>query len=251
MRVAIVGGGIAGALLGWRLTGGTDRVDVEVFAGARPGAADATGASGGLVRGYEADATACRLAAESLAELLGSATLQEWSDYREVGSVYLASSGTDPTAALAIIEDVLPGSTATELPGRYPIRGFRSGTVGIVERRAGYLSPARLRATVLARINAAGAVVHDIDVAGVTPDPAVRLADGSERQFDLVVVAAGAWSARLLAGAEGGPGPPPGRAACGRNGSSTTCTRSARPVSARSSTRPAASTAGPPRTVRC
>jgi glycine/D-amino acid oxidase-like deaminating enzyme len=100
MRVAIVGGGIAGALLGWRLTQVTDRVDVEVFAGGRPGAADATGASGGLVRGYESDAVACRLAAESLAELVGSPTLREWSDYREVGSVYLAAAGTAPAALI-------------------------------------------------------------------------------------------------------------------------------------------------------
>jgi glycine/D-amino acid oxidase-like deaminating enzyme len=206
MRVAIVGAGIAGALLGWRLTGGADRVDVEVFAGRRPGAADATGASGGLVRGYETDPVACRLAAESLAELLGSTMLRDWSDYRQVGSIYLAHATTDLSDALVTMADLLPRSavaaTGAELAGRCPLRGLPAGTVGIVERRAGYLSPARLRAAVLARINAAaGAVVHDIDVAGVTPQPAVRLVDGTERHFDTVVVAAGAWSARLLTGA--------------------------------------------------
>lgn len=205
MRVAIVGGGIAGALLAWRLTAHTRPASLEVFLGDRAGAADATGASGGLVRAYETDPQACRSAAESLAELLGSATLRAWSDYREVGSVYLTSAAVNPTVALDTIEDLLPRSASTasvaELAGRSPFRGLPPDTVGIIERNAGYVSPTRLRAAVLAHIAAAGATVHDQAVAGVTPTPAVRLGDGTQRRFDAVVVAAGAWTARLLAAA--------------------------------------------------
>lgn len=205
MRVAIVGGGIAGALLAWRLTAHTQPASLEVFLGARPGPADATGSSGGLVRAYESDPQACRSAAESLAELLGSATLRAWSDYREVGSVYLTRPAMDPTVALDTIEDLLPRSASAasiaELAGRTPFRGLPADTIGIIERNAGYVSPTRLRAAVLAHIAATGVTVHDQAVAGVTATPAIRLADGTQRRFDAVVVAAGAWTARLLAAA--------------------------------------------------
>ena len=201
MKVAIVGGGIAGALLAWRLNRYAG-ITVEIFLGGRPAPADATGASGGLVRAYEPDLRACQVAAESQAELLGSATLRDLSGYREVGSVYLACPAVDPAGALATIADLVPGSAVAashaELADRYPVRGLPQGTVGIVERRAGYLSPDRLRASVLARVRAA---IHDVAVAGVAPTPAVRLLDGTEQRFDAVVVAAGAWSAQLLAGA--------------------------------------------------
>jgi glycine/D-amino acid oxidase-like deaminating enzyme len=205
MRIAIVGGGIAGALLAWRLTSHTRPTLVEVFLGDRPKTSDATGASGGLVRAYEPDPQACRAAAEGLAELLGSTTLREWSDYREVGSVYLTAPAVDPTGALHTIDSVLPRSAVTvsiaQLGAMTPFRGLPPGTVGIVERHAGYVSPARLRAAVLTSVATAGAVVHDAAVAGVTAAPGVRLAEGTHHRFDAVVVAAGAWSARLLAAA--------------------------------------------------
>jgi glycine/D-amino acid oxidase-like deaminating enzyme len=200
MRIAIVGGGIAGAALAWRLTQGTGAA-VEVFLGDRPMHADASGASGGLVRGFETDAQACRLAAESLAEVRGSESLREWSGYREVGSAYLTGPDVDPTGSLAIVEELLPGSavvaSAVDLADRFGFRGLPGDTIGIVERHAGYLSPARLRGALLAQ---AGAVLHRVEVAGVTRAPAVRLADGVEVGYDAVVVAAGGWTPRLLAG---------------------------------------------------
>lgn len=211
MRVAVVGAGIAGTVLAWRL-GGHEGTTVELFtgghAGGHPGG-DATGASGGLVRAYETDPTACRLATESLVELLASPELREWSGYREVGSVYLTDGSVDPTAALAGIAELLPGSAAAadrrDLADRCPLRGLPADVVGVVERRAGYLSPARLRTTLLHRIRAAGTVVSAVDVAAVTATPGIRLADGTERRFDTVVVAAGAWSAGLLTGPDAEP----------------------------------------------
>ncbi|MEU4215444.1 FAD-dependent oxidoreductase [Actinoplanes sp. NPDC026623] len=205
MRVAIVGGGLAGAALAWRLSGRAGSPAVEVFVTGRSARSDATGLSGGMVRAYETGPDACRAATESLVELLGSAELRRWSEYREVGSVYLAGPGADPAAALAAIGELLPGSaasaTADQLAARFPFLGLPPGTVGVVERRAGYVSPGRLRDALLERVAALGGTVREDPVAGVTAAPAVRLADGTTRPFDVVVVAAGVWSGPLLAAA--------------------------------------------------
>ena len=76
-------------------------VSVTLFAGAGPSDADATGASGGLVRGFETDPGLCLAAAESLAEIRASRTLRDWSGYREVGSVYLMPRRLLPVARTA------------------------------------------------------------------------------------------------------------------------------------------------------
>jgi glycine/D-amino acid oxidase-like deaminating enzyme len=70
-HIAVIGGGLAGALLAWRLRkrGGRRTTDLYVGDQARP--ADATEASGGLIRGFETDPVGCASAAASLAELLG------------------------------------------------------------------------------------------------------------------------------------------------------------------------------------
>jgi len=230
MLIAIVGGGLAGALLAWRLRRAPG-VSVEIFTGGRPTTADATGASGGLVRGYEPDPDACLEAAESLAELRDSPTLCDWSGYREIGSVYLLPACSPVRApesggSVQIVQRMLPGSVkvlaTAELTARYPFRELPEGTVGVAERHAGYLSPARLRAAVLTELAAAGVPIRPLRVAGVTPGsagldelagggtppirplratphPAVRLTDGSALGYDAVVVAAGAWTPRLLA----------------------------------------------------
>lgn len=210
MRIAVVGGGIAGTLLAWRLSDRPARIAVELFTGNLPAGADATGASGGLVRGFEPDAGSCRLAAASLAEIRGSATLRAWSAYREVGSVYLLRPGADPADSVRIVNQHLPGSTTVsgpaELAEAHPFRDLPAGTVGVVERHAGSISPARLRDSVLGRLSAVGITVRHCRVAAVAPDPAVRLADGTTFEYDLVVVAAGAWTPRLLAAGGLSPG---------------------------------------------
>jgi|GEM_PF-1235339 len=227
-RVAIVGGGIAGVLLGWRLRRSPRPVALELFTGGagvpsstttrgvggtwrHPISGDATAASGGLVRAFESEPAACRLAAESLAELRGSARLRSWAGYREVGALYLLPPGADRARSLKLVDAMLPGSVAVldreALTAAYPLRGLPAGTTGVLERHAGYLSPARLRAAVLAEVAAAGCRVRQVPVTSVDGAPgaggngvaAVRLADGSVRGYDAVVVAAGAWTPRLLA----------------------------------------------------
>jgi glycine/D-amino acid oxidase-like deaminating enzyme len=186
LRVGIVGGGVAGALLAWRLV----KAGCEVEVHTAPVEGDATAASGGLVRGFEPEAAACRLAAESLVEL--RADFRDVAGYREVGSTYLLAPGADPAESVEIVDAVLPGSL-TVRTGAEPFRG--AATTAIVERRAGYFSPARLRAAVLARL---GEVVRREPVERVELTPAVRLAGGRTARYDVVVVASGPWTPELL-----------------------------------------------------
>src|SRR5262249_4099221 len=140
------------------------RVDLFTGVGGAPdgaGRPDATGASGGLVRGFETDPAVARLATRSLAELLASPALRRWAGYRSVGSLYLLPAGSRPAlpalaGMVAELERRIPDSAelldAAGLRERYPFRDLPDGTVGVAERRAGYFSPAGLRAAVLARL---------------------------------------------------------------------------------------------------
>ncbi|MCX5193509.1 FAD-binding oxidoreductase [Streptomyces sp. NBC_00249] len=207
MRIAVIGGGIAGAMLAHRLHQLAGRADLTVFAGPVGHPADATSASGGMVRGFETAAEECRLAAESLAELRGSAWFRQAGDYREIGSVYLLRPGEDPTALLAHVELLLPGSAEVEpaeaVARRLGLRGLPAGALAVVERRAGYMSPALLRSCVLDQLTATGVRITDAEVLQVTARAGVLLADGGSAAFDLVVVAAGAWTPALLPGVDG------------------------------------------------
>jgi glycine/D-amino acid oxidase-like deaminating enzyme len=206
VRISIIGGGVAGALLALRLCRSPRRPRVDLFLGEAPSGGDASRASGGMVRGFEVDPAASRAAAESLVELRGSATLREWSGYREAGSVYLPAGGVDPSASMAVLDELLPRS-ATLVDGAaltrdHPFRHLPAGAVAVVERRAGYLSPDRLRAGALGELARAGATLRRARVSRVTADAAVRTADGAELRYDAVVVAAGAWTPRLLRDSE-------------------------------------------------
>ncbi|MEU5694665.1 FAD-dependent oxidoreductase [Actinosynnema sp. NPDC020468] len=199
VKVGVVGGGVAGALLALRLRR-EHGVAVEVFAGP-PSTADASGASGGLVRGVESTPEASRLASAALAEVRGSAELLEWSGYREIGSVHVRGPGAEPDTSA--VDELLPGSAevvgGAELAARF---GFRDAAdaVAVVERHAGYLSPDRLRARALGWLADHGAQVRP--VLATTVAPGLVTVAGAEHRFDAVVVAAGAWTGRLV-GAEG------------------------------------------------
>lgn len=203
MRIAIVGGGVAGAMLAWRLSQRARQVSLTVYTGDEAARADASGCSGGLVRGFEVAPAACRQAAASLAEVRGSATLLDWTGYTQTGSVYLR--GPDPadlSPSLAALAQALPGSAelvgAGDLAGRYPFRGLPADTVAVVERQAGFISPHRLRNRALAELGPARADIRRSRVQAVTTAPAVRLADGTVHRYDVVVLAAGPWTPGLL-----------------------------------------------------
>src|SRR5262245_47839856 len=69
LTVAVVGGGIAGAMLAWRLRqAAARRVAPHLFTGGPRVRIDASTASDGIVRGFETDPGLCRYAADSLAE---------------------------------------------------------------------------------------------------------------------------------------------------------------------------------------
>ena len=70
VRIAIVGGGIAGVMLAMRLRQRRAAAAITLFVRGGEVRVDATSVSAGMVRGFEADAEQCALAAESMAELL-------------------------------------------------------------------------------------------------------------------------------------------------------------------------------------
>ncbi|MEV6521814.1 FAD-dependent oxidoreductase [Longispora sp. NPDC051575] len=187
MRVRIIGGGLAGALLAWRLSDLVPDWRVEVVLTGRTGRVDATAASGGAVRAYEDDPGQRRLALDSLVELLGSPTLRRWADFRPSAATYLRRDRAGLDDAVAEIEHRLPGSAriadAAELAG-LGWAGLAPGDVAVVERQAGQIAPGRLREAALAD-SRARCLESTLDV----------VATGNA---DLTVVAAGAWTPGLL-----------------------------------------------------
>jgi glycine/D-amino acid oxidase-like deaminating enzyme len=171
--------------------------------------ADATSASGGAVRAFEADPEQRRLACDSLVELLGSPTLREWSGYRRVDSVYLRSVPDGLDAAVAELDAVLPGSArlvpVAELE-RSGWAGLPAGATAVMEREAGYTAPGRWRDAVLGdpafgrRVRVLAGAVTAIDLASSVS----CTVSGRRRDYDVVVVAAGQWSGKLL-GTSGHP----------------------------------------------
>lgn len=192
MRVSIVGGGLAGTLLAWRLAQASN-IWVDLLAGV-PEAPDATGASGGIVRAYETDPQQRALAIASLAELIASAILREWAGYYQVGSIYLRATGTgEISAAIGEIERYFPGSarlaSVDELAG-LGWSGLPDGSIGVVEQVAGAISPQRLRQSVLTDLVARPNVTVRAEQAGSLRDLL--------RDQDFVVLAAGAWTPGVL-----------------------------------------------------
>jgi glycine/D-amino acid oxidase-like deaminating enzyme len=191
VRLCIVGGGLAGSMLAWRLGNATGDWQVDLVAGQNT---DATSASGGAVRAYETDAEQRRLATASLLELLASRTLRLWSGFRPTGAAYLRPDPTGLAEAAADIEHLLPGSVdvVNALDGWAVLP---PGAAAIVERRAGYTAPDRWRDAVLA--DARRVTVSTATIRAIRHRSSGTVAcDG--REYDVVVLAAGAWTPALL-----------------------------------------------------
>nr|BFE56861.1 hypothetical protein GCM10020063_013870 [Dactylosporangium thailandense] len=174
MRVGIVGAGIAGSLLAWRLA--RAGIDVELATGP-PGLRDATSVSGGAVRGYEPHPEQRELAVASLAELRADADLRRWADFRPWPSVIVGPA--DERALAGLDARIVGERELTEL-------GWASlapGTTAVRDDSGGRIDPAALRAAVLA------------DLAG---RPAVRIGARLAGEPDVLVYAAGAWTPALL-----------------------------------------------------
>jgi glycine/D-amino acid oxidase-like deaminating enzyme len=208
MRVCIVGGGLAGTLLAWRLAHATTGWQVELVPGEQAGArtgpkTDATAASGGAVRAFEDGAEQRRLATVSMVELLGSRIMRQWADYRPARFVSLRRSEAGLAEAIADIELMLPGSAEVVGAAALAEQGWadlHDGAVAVAERSAGYTSPGRWRDALLADARRRVSVL-DAPVTAVTPqdDGTVAVtAGGRDRDHDVVVVAAGPWTPGLL-----------------------------------------------------
>lgn len=218
MRVCVAGGGLAGALLAWRLAQ-QPQVSVDLLTGTA-GSRDATGASGGAMRGFELLPRQRHLAIASMAELLASPVLQDWAGYRRTGFVYLPSDG-DLAGAVADIDRLLPGSAALATaaaafaggpggsgsPGSGTSRSGGPAWAGppdvpaVVEREAGYIAPARLRDAAVADLARRGGRVTGAPLDALAAGPAGRAvvtAAGGTADYDAVVLAAGAWTPGLL-----------------------------------------------------
>jgi glycine/D-amino acid oxidase-like deaminating enzyme len=206
VRVCVAGGGLAGSMLAWRLAQLAD-VSVDLWLG-RDRGTDATSASGGAVRAYELLAAQHRLAIDSMVELLGSPVLRRWAGYRQSASVYLRDAADDLPAQVAEIDKELPGS-AQLMPAADAFGGKARGSawagqpgVAVVERQAGYLYPSRLRDALLADLaGRTRASVHPAAVTGVTTTPAGPVSvqgDGTTAEYDVVVLAIGAWTPATL-----------------------------------------------------
>jgi glycine/D-amino acid oxidase-like deaminating enzyme len=203
VRSCVVGGGLAGALLAWRLAQAAPRGQLDLVLGHRR-RADATAASGGAVRAYEPAPEQRRLAVASLVELLASPTLQRWAGYQRVDSVYLPAGGQPD---LTELERSLPGSARLLSAAGLAKLGWADvhpDAAAVHEHQAGYLAPGRLREAVLAdlaaraRVRLLPASLESLRLAagGLTCQVA-----GRQREYDQVVVAAGAWTPGLLAAA--------------------------------------------------
>src|SRR5262249_49120037 len=147
VRVGIIGGGLAGSLLAWRLARAAPNWRIDLIPGLRCNA-DATAASGGAVRAYESHPQQRQLAMASMAELLDSRTLRKWSEYRRLGSLYLRQNGEGLAVELAEIDRTLPGSAQLQSGARLAPLGWGQvpvDAVAVLERDAGCITPDRLR----------------------------------------------------------------------------------------------------------
>ncbi|HEX8095574.1 FAD-dependent oxidoreductase [Jatrophihabitans sp.] len=209
MHVSVVGGGVAGALLAWRLAQqpGVDRVTIA------PGAArrqDATAASGGAVRGFEIEAVQRRLAIDSLGELLADDRLRDWAGYTETGSLYRPRDTASIEAGAAEVSAARPDSVRLLTGAELRERGWAgddldgSAVVAVEERQAGYLDPERLRSRVLADLAQRGTVevLADGAVTGLAPGSFTLVGAGhpagTVHTSDILVLATGAWTPALL-----------------------------------------------------
>ncbi|MFJ6149764.1 NAD(P)/FAD-dependent oxidoreductase [Micromonospora profundi] len=193
-RVLVVGAGLGGALLARRLQdAGAQPVLIGAgIDGPEGGYADATAASGGLVRAFEPDPAARSLATASLAELLADPMLAEQAGWRESGSLYLLDAG-DLDLVAGVGAPGIEVLTGTQVARRFGFDRLPERSAAVWEPHAGYIVPDRLRRAALAGLDRTEATpVARLD------DDTVELRDGRRLTGDLVVVAAGAWTPGLL-----------------------------------------------------
>jgi len=189
--LCVVGGGLAGTLLAWRLKCERPAARVDLVTGTheRPGA---TERSGGMVRAFECDPVARSLATRSLAQILSDPVLRVWSAFEQRGSVYVVA---DPgEATLDVLKEVgeqLPGGERPQLARRaqgFSFAGDRA--VAVLEPYGGYVRPGLLRDRVREDFTERGGKLQHEDLTIV---PA-----SGRTGYDRTVLATGPWTGELL-----------------------------------------------------
>jgi glycine/D-amino acid oxidase-like deaminating enzyme len=191
MRVLVIGSGLAGSLLAWRLVQHADVGGVDLVTRA-PGLPDATAVSGGVVRGFDPDPFQRRLSVDSLVELRSDPMLRQWAELRTRGFLYVADPAPSWAGGAAEVDAAIHGSVS--LPDVADLAdagwaGLPDTAGGLYERQAGWVNPDALRRRVLADFAARR-------MATVVEGPATVPHNASS--YDVVVVAAGAWTPALL-----------------------------------------------------
>ncbi|MFF0485343.1 NAD(P)/FAD-dependent oxidoreductase [Streptomyces sp. NPDC004435] len=203
--VVVVGAGITGAAVAHHLARRGASVVVLEQAD-RPGAAGATGFSGGMVRAYDPDPAVAPLAVAGLAAYRDPG---RWASgrapLRTVGAVTVADPAEEAAlrAAARRVNDAL-GTSAHVVAGPPEAAGVRlAGGIALVEPEAGWVAPAEVTADWLEQARADGAVVRcGVRVRAVESRggrPAV-VTDAGTVLAGAVVAAVGPWGAEPVPG---------------------------------------------------
>lgn len=220
--VVIVGGGIWGLSIAWRLAqSGAGRVAVLERLAAPAGGA--TPRAAGLLsraRDDDDDAALVRATFETVAEL--EKTLGDDVGLTRNGTLYVA--GTAETADAQALQmaraaargDVVEPLSAAQATEKLPWLDAAAARAAFFMPGDAYADPYRLAAAYRAAARAAGATLHrGCDVVGFIHAGGrargVELADGGTVTAGAVVVAGGVWAAKLLAAAGLGLGAAPVR----------------------------------------
>ncbi|WP_255170167.1 NAD(P)/FAD-dependent oxidoreductase [Natrononativus amylolyticus] len=205
LEVAVVGAGAVGATAAYDLA--RQGAAVTLYERGKI-ASGSSGRAAGVCYNAFADPLDAEIGSEAIErfrQLSGDDTFP----FVECPYVWLAREGDDRRAA-AIREQVprmqaagvvALEMTPDELAERFPALRTDDVAVAAVAGAAGHTDPARYTACLAAAASGAGATIETDAAVAVRTDPARVVRDGVEREFDAVVVAAGAHTKRVLAAA--------------------------------------------------
>ncbi|WP_049922812.1 NAD(P)/FAD-dependent oxidoreductase [Halopiger djelfimassiliensis] len=206
LEVAVVGAGAVGATAAYDLA--REGADVTLYDRGQV-ASGSSGRAAGICYDAFADPLDAEIAGEAI-ERFRAFSGDDTFPFVECPYVWLAREG-DTERADAIREQIERmqenGVVALELDAdaladRFPALRTDDVAVAGIAGAAGYTDPAQYTACLAAAATGAGATLESETPVGVRADPArIVLEDGTEREVDAVLVAAGAHTKQLLADA--------------------------------------------------
>ena len=204
MRILILGGGIVGLSTARALAAAGAAV-ILVEQGALPNPLASSYDQHRLIRELYGDAEGyCRMVADAFAawerlwEALGAR------HYVETGALAISDEPGDWTQRAARTLDRVGLSwerlDAAELRRRFPLLAVADEAWGVLTRRGGVLLADRVLQALARDVAALGVkLLSGVPAVGIDPERAlIGLADGREIAADRLVVAIGAWTAKLL-----------------------------------------------------